>query len=87
MRFARIPCNPQHRNGILANSTTLKFNADNAVILQEGGLLMASNLDSSVIFKAVAGDDAAQERLLLFCRPLNTGRSKTSFGQIPATEM
>lgn len=31
---------------------------------------MESNLDNSVIFKAVAGDDAAQERLLLFCRPL-----------------
>ncbi|MEZ6034463.1 MAG: sigma-70 family RNA polymerase sigma factor [Planctomycetaceae bacterium] len=31
---------------------------------------MVSNLDSSVIVQAVAGDDAAQERLLLFCRPL-----------------
>ncbi len=31
---------------------------------------MVSNLDSSVIFKAVGGDGAAQERLILSCRPL-----------------
>ena len=31
---------------------------------------MASSLKSSVIFKAVAGDDAAQEQLLFYCRPL-----------------